>query len=259
MIEGYKLRYKLWGYPNQTYRFSAITPFSKAITHQLLNLLTFQAYEISIAAFNKAGDGSYCERIKVLTLPGRPLAPPDLREPLVVASDKVVLSWVDPPIPTINGVIVAYQIIMVEVYEGVSGGEERQRNINLTEIQSDLEDDNNTSDSVNSDNNMNNNINDNNKIDKNAFTSSASYSAFLSNNTNSSVTKIYTINTNPDTKEYPNIQNKYKIGELKKYHKYGVAISCMTVVGSSPMSPFKTFTTLQDGIYLFIYLLISLF
>ena len=107
---GYILRYKLSGYPDLTMVYQNITTFQNSMTQDLFGLIVFQEYNISVAAYNAKGVGTYSSSIYVRTLEGRPTDKPQSLTASPIASTAIALSWYPPDPQSINGLNLGYKI-----------------------------------------------------------------------------------------------------------------------------------------------------
>lgn len=108
-LRGYVIRYKPQGYPDSTLEHANVTN-SNVNTYKLNQLIVFQEYEISVAAYNEKGVGVYSQYVRTRTQEGRPTAPPVNVEAQPVNSTAIQLTWNPPDPQYINGINQGYVI-----------------------------------------------------------------------------------------------------------------------------------------------------
>ena len=113
---GYVVRYKLSGYPDSTQTFENITNFQYSVIHELVGLIYFKEYQISVAAYNSRGLGVFSDEIWVWTSEGRPTAPPRNVIASAISSTAIAVRWLPPSPQRINGITQGYHINLTAVF-----------------------------------------------------------------------------------------------------------------------------------------------
>ena len=111
------MRYKPAGYPDSTLSFENVTAFQHTVVLEIRDLIVFQEYQISVAAYNSRGIGVYSSWIIVRTHEGRPLAAPHNVTVTVLSSTSLSVSWFPPNPQHINGIIQGYHIDAVAHFD----------------------------------------------------------------------------------------------------------------------------------------------
>uniref|UniRef100_T1JF76 Protein sidekick n=1 Tax=Strigamia maritima TaxID=126957 RepID=T1JF76_STRMM len=118
-LRGYVIKYNIFGYPedwkNRTIKNEAQRSYI------VDGLITWQLYEIKMAAYNDEGVGVFSDRIRVRTKEGVPLAAPKNVKTEAKNSTTVKIWWKPPNPQMINGVNQGYK---VQLWKGVKLVEE---------------------------------------------------------------------------------------------------------------------------------------
>ncbi|XP_047119733.1 Down syndrome cell adhesion molecule-like protein Dscam2 [Schistocerca piceifrons] len=78
---------------------------------QITDLKTYTQYAVVVQAFNKVGAGPMSEEVRQYTAEGIPEQPPQDTTCTTLTSQTIRVSWVSPPLSTVNGVIKGYKVI----------------------------------------------------------------------------------------------------------------------------------------------------
>ncbi|CAI4226477.1 unnamed protein product [Auanema sp. JU1783] len=108
-ILGYIIRYRLFDYKTLPWTEKNVTtPDARnAIIDQLI---TWQSYEIQVAAYNERGLGVFSKNIQVSTLEGTPTQAPKKLNVQVISSTSVEISFLSPDQQRIPGVNLGYKV-----------------------------------------------------------------------------------------------------------------------------------------------------
>jgi hypothetical protein len=109
-IKAYKIRHKLAGYASETDWYTNDVPEAAHLNFVLDDLITWQNYEIQVAAENDKGVGPYSSSIFVRTKEGKPDKGPRnvIADP--ISSTKIKITWNSPPPEHINGINQGYRV-----------------------------------------------------------------------------------------------------------------------------------------------------
>lgn len=110
LIKGYKIRHKLAGYASDTEWYTSELPEAAHLNFVLDDLITWQNYEIQVAAENDKGVGPYSASIQVRTKEGRPDKGPRNVVAESVSSSVLKVTWNPPPPQHINGINQGYKV-----------------------------------------------------------------------------------------------------------------------------------------------------
>ncbi|XP_049833937.1 Down syndrome cell adhesion molecule-like protein Dscam2 isoform X24 [Schistocerca gregaria] len=78
---------------------------------QITDLKTYTQYAVVVQAFNKVGAGPMSEEVRQYTAEGIPEQPPQDTTCTTLTSQTIRVSWVSPPLSTVNGVIKGYKVV----------------------------------------------------------------------------------------------------------------------------------------------------
>uniref|UniRef100_A0A8D2JET2 Cell adhesion molecule DSCAML1 n=1 Tax=Varanus komodoensis TaxID=61221 RepID=A0A8D2JET2_VARKO len=137
VIRGYQIGYRE-NSPGSNGQYSIVemkaTGDSEVYT--LDNLKKFAQYGVVVQAFNRAGTGPSSSEINATTLEDVPSQPPENVRALSITSDVAVISWLEPPRSTLNGVLKGYRVIFWSLYMDGEWGE--MQNITTTRERAEL-------------------------------------------------------------------------------------------------------------------------
>ncbi|KAJ6653158.1 hypothetical protein lerEdw1_010031 [Lerista edwardsae] len=137
VIRGYQIGYRE-NSPGSNGQYSIVemkaTGDSEVYT--LDHLRKFAQYGVVVQAFNRAGTGPSSSEINATTLEDVPSQPPENVRALSITSDVAVISWLEPPRSTLNGVLKGYRIIFWSLYMDGEWGE--MQNVTTTRERAEL-------------------------------------------------------------------------------------------------------------------------
>ncbi|XP_077862227.1 protein sidekick-2-like, partial [Saccoglossus kowalevskii] len=108
-LTGYRIRYRLKGYSSSPYSYQDIyNPQQQS--YELTDLITWDTYEIQIAANNSMGPGVYSLVIIVRTLEGVPTEAPQVVVTHANSSTSIFFQWMSPSPQKIFGVNQGYKL-----------------------------------------------------------------------------------------------------------------------------------------------------
>lgn len=81
---------------------------------EITNLKTYTQYSFVIQSFNKVGAGPISDEEKAYTAEGTPDQPPSDTSCTTLTSQTIRVSWVSPPLESVNGVIKGKNRVLVE-------------------------------------------------------------------------------------------------------------------------------------------------
>uniref|UniRef100_A0A6G1S442 Protein sidekick n=1 Tax=Aceria tosichella TaxID=561515 RepID=A0A6G1S442_9ACAR len=110
VIKAYKIRHKLAGYASDTDWLTNDVPEVAHLNFVLDDLITWQNYEIQVAAENDKGVGPYSSSIFVRTKEGKPDKGPRNVAADAISSTKIKITWNSPPPEHINGINLGYRV-----------------------------------------------------------------------------------------------------------------------------------------------------
>ncbi|XP_038069656.1 protein sidekick-2-like isoform X2 [Patiria miniata] len=108
-LQGYILRFKLYGYTSTPYTMINITS-NRQTSYTLQDLDIWTRYEIQVAAYNRAGVGTYSQSVDQRTKEGVPSEAPRNVQTTVVNSTAIHFQWQKPDPQTINGINLGYKL-----------------------------------------------------------------------------------------------------------------------------------------------------
>lgn len=106
---GYIVRHRLDGYQNNQWTSENITNVRQT-SYTITGLLTWQRYEIQVAAYNGAGVGTFSSSVREQTYEGTPSEPPKDVSIRAVNSTSIKFMWAPPDPWTINGINQGYKL-----------------------------------------------------------------------------------------------------------------------------------------------------
>lgn len=110
LIKGYKIRHKLAGYASDADWYTNEVPEVARLNFVLEDLISWQNYEIQIAAENDKGVGPYSSSVFVRTKEGRPDKGPRSVSAEAVGPNVIKINWNPPPPQHINGLNQGYRV-----------------------------------------------------------------------------------------------------------------------------------------------------
>lgn len=110
VIKGYKIRHKLAGYASDADWYTNEVPEVARLNFVLDDLITWQNYEIQIAAENDKGVGPFSSSIFVRTKEGKPDKGPRSVSAEAVSPNVIKINWNPPPPQHINGLNQGYRV-----------------------------------------------------------------------------------------------------------------------------------------------------